>query len=140
MTSDTSRQDGARARLMVLFSIVAASALPIGCGGGDDAPAPAPAPAPTPAPQPLTCDDTMKTEFTTDAHTPVLLVKSFKTGDPLPVGHAGPDDPGRDPDVCVVKVLVGPGNPGPAGAPSTSPGIGIEVWLPRRPSGTSAST
>lgn len=26
--------------------------------------------------------------------------------------------------------MVGPGNPGPADAPSTSPGIGIEVWLP----------
>jgi feruloyl esterase len=33
-------------------------------------------------------------------------------------------------DVCVVKLNVGHRNPGPAGAPSTSPGIGIEVWLP----------
>lgn len=33
-------------------------------------------------------------------------------------------------DLCVVKVNVGPGNPGPADAPSTSAGIGIEVWLP----------
>ena len=32
--------------------------------------------------------------------------------------------------MCAVKLLVGPGNPGPVGAPSTSPGIGIEVWLP----------
>jgi hypothetical protein len=30
----------------------------------------------------------------------------------------------------VVKLNVGPGNPGPADAPSTSPGIGIEIWLP----------
>jgi feruloyl esterase len=29
-----------------------------------------------------------------------------------------------------VKLRVGPGNPGPADAPSTSAGIGIEVWLP----------
>ncbi len=32
----------------------------------------------------------------------------------------------------MVKLLVGPGNPGPAGLPSTSAGIGIEVWLPAR--------
>ncbi len=31
-----------------------------------------------------------------------------------------------------MKLLVGPGNPGPANAPSTSPGIGIEVWLPAK--------
>ncbi|MEJ7935562.1 tannase/feruloyl esterase family alpha/beta hydrolase [Sphingobium sp. AN558] len=35
-------------------------------------------------------------------------------------------------DLCMVKLLVGPGNPGPAGAPSTSAGIGIEVWLPAK--------
>lgn len=33
-------------------------------------------------------------------------------------------------DLCFVKLNVGPGNPGVAGAPSTSPGIGIEIWLP----------
>jgi feruloyl esterase len=30
----------------------------------------------------------------------------------------------------LIKLNVGPGNPGPADAPSTSPGIGLEVWLP----------
>lgn len=34
-------------------------------------------------------------------------------------------------DICLVKLVVGPGNPGPAGAPSTSEGIGIEIWLPQ---------
>ncbi|HWW24275.1 MAG TPA: hypothetical protein VNZ85_00080, partial [Caulobacter sp.] len=29
-----------------------------------------------------------------------------------------------------VKLNVGPGNPGVADAPSTSAGIGIEIWLP----------
>ena len=33
-------------------------------------------------------------------------------------------------DVCLIKLVVGPGNSGPEGAPSTSPGIGIEIWLP----------
>jgi len=33
-------------------------------------------------------------------------------------------------DVCAVKLLTGPGHPGPSDAPSTSAGIGIEVWLP----------
>ena len=61
----------------MLFSIVAASVLPVACGGGGDAPAPAP------APQALTCDDTMKTAFKPDANTTVLLVKSFKAGDPI---------------------------------------------------------
>jgi feruloyl esterase len=35
-------------------------------------------------------------------------------------------------DLCLVKLLVGPGNPGPGKAPSTSPGMGIEVWLPAK--------
>jgi feruloyl esterase len=33
-------------------------------------------------------------------------------------------------DLCMVKLLVGPGSSGPKTAPSTSAGIGIEVWLP----------
>ncbi len=32
--------------------------------------------------------------------------------------------------MCLVKLKVGPGNPGPQEARSTSEGIGIEVWLP----------
>jgi hypothetical protein len=80
----------------------------------------------------LACDDTMKTAFKPDLLTSVLLVHSFKKGDPLalPGAPATPTPPVAANDVCVVKLLVGPGNPGPAGAPSTSAGIGIEVWLP----------
>jgi feruloyl esterase len=79
----------------------------------------------------LSCDDTIKSAFKPDALTSVLLVKSFKTGDPLLLsGTANASTPVATSDVCVVKLLVGPGNPGPSDAPSTSSGIGIEVWLP----------
>ena len=128
MAFETSPREGAPARLRVLFSIVAASVLPVACGGGDDAPAPAP--APSPAPQALTCDDTMKAAFKPDANTTVLLVKSFKAGDPIALSGTTGTPPVAAKDLCFVKLNVGPGNPGPASAPSTSPGIGIEVWLP----------
>ena len=87
-----------------------------------------------PKPKLLSCDDTMKDEFRPDSLTTVLLVKAFKKGDPLALSGtpATPPPPTAASDVCVVKLLVGPGNPGPAGAPSTSAGIGIEVWLPTR--------
>jgi hypothetical protein len=35
-------------------------------------------------------------------------------------------------NLCLVKLNVGPGNSGPADAPSTSAGIGIEIWLPTK--------
>src|SRR5882724_5853072 len=80
----------------------------------------------------LACDDTMKDEFKPDSLTTVLLVKAFKKGEALALAGtpATPPPPLAANDVCVVKLLVGPGNPGPAGAPSTSAGIGIEMWLP----------
>src|SRR5437867_1108438 len=80
----------------------------------------------------LTCDDTLKNDFRPDLLTTVLLVKAFKKGDvlKLPATPTTPAPPVAANDVCVVKLLVGPGNPGPAGLPSTSAGIGIEVWLP----------
>jgi hypothetical protein len=80
----------------------------------------------------LQCDESLKDEFRPDSLTSVLLVKAFKAGDPLTLGTPNPNTPIAAKDVCVVKLLVGPGNPGPAGAPSTSPGIGIEIWLPAR--------
>jgi tannase/feruloyl esterase len=78
----------------------------------------------------LTCDDSLKNDFHPDSLTTVLLVKAFKKNEPLTLGTPTPTTPTAANDVCMVKLLVGPGNPGPAGAPSTSPGIGIEVWLP----------
>ena len=114
-------------RVSLLFSVAAASALTAGCGGDSS---PAPAPAPAPAPVALTCDDTMKTAFVPDANTTVLVVKSFKAGDPIALSGTTGTPPTAQQDLCFVKLNVGPGNPGPASAPSTSPGIGIEVWLP----------
>jgi len=82
----------------------------------------------------LACDDTMKDRFRPDRDTTVLLVKAFTKGEPLALSGtpATPAPPVADNDVCVVKLLVGPGHPGPEGLLSTSAGIGIEVWLPSR--------
>jgi len=63
------------------------------------------------------------------AGTTIALAKAFRKGDPLSIGPAN-GKPLAPADLCFVKVVVGPGNPGAADAPSTSMGIGIEIWLP----------
>jgi feruloyl esterase len=126
MTVDVSPHAAMRSRVALLFSIAAVAALSA-CGGGNHSSAPASAAAPTPTA--LTCDDSMKTAFAPDANTTVTLVKAFKKGDFLNLTGAT-SGPTADNDLCLVKLNVGPGNPGPASAPSTSSGIGIEVWLP----------
>ncbi|TWI62529.1 tannase/feruloyl esterase [Pseudoduganella lurida] len=82
----------------------------------------------------LSCDETLKSSFATDADTSVVLVKAFRKGEPLSLPGSPASKPGKpaDNDVCLVKLVVGPGNRGPANATSTSRGIGIEVWLPAR--------
>ncbi len=71
--------------------------------------------------------------FASDALTSVVLVTAFEAGDPLVLSEPAADyTPTAPADLFLVKLLVGPGNPGPPGAPSTSGGIGIEVWLPTR--------
>lgn len=77
----------------------------------------------------LACDESLKTSFRPDKLTKVIAVKAFRKGDPLTLDGVAPFDVATA-DLCMVKLIVGPGNPGPADAPSTSPGIGIEVWLP----------
>ncbi|HUR95615.1 MAG TPA: tannase/feruloyl esterase family alpha/beta hydrolase [Gemmatimonadales bacterium] len=92
----------------------------------------------------LACDEGLKAAMSSNADTKVLLVRQFKQGEPLLLTGA-PDTSARGAgvegapnatpptaglDLCMVKLLVGPGIPGPAGAPSTSAGIGIEVLLP----------
>jgi hypothetical protein len=78
------------------------------------------------------CDETLKTAFKPNADTTVTFVKAFSKGETLALADtpAMPPPAVAENDVCMVKLNVGPGNPGPAGAPSTSAGIGIEVWLP----------
>jgi len=122
-----------------------------GCNGGGDGPdadtpstpsqpdVPTPGPDPTPSPgpdtptpqTPLACDDSLIDAFTPDASTSVLLVKHFSKDEPIILaGEPNTRTPIAAANFCLVKLLVGPGNPGPEDAPSTSKGIGLEVWLP----------
>lgn len=85
----------------------------------------------------LSCDSSIAANFKPSAETKVLLVKAFKKGDAFPnpswVHMFVPSTPTTAvADLCLVKLLVGPGSPGPVGAPSTSAGIGIEIWLPAK--------
>jgi pimeloyl-ACP methyl ester carboxylesterase len=87
--------------------------------------------ASTDAPQtPLSCDMQSIGQIKIDAQTKVLAVQAFKAGEDVKLANSPAPFVKAPADVCMVKLLVGPGNPGPANAPSTSPGIGIEVWLP----------
>jgi pimeloyl-ACP methyl ester carboxylesterase len=81
---------------------------------------------------PLACDDGIKTAFHPDADTAVVAVRPVKKGEEL----ASQDVP-KPPivaaaDLCLVKLLVGPGVTAEKDntARSWSQGIGIEVWLP----------
>jgi feruloyl esterase len=66
--------------------------------------------------------------FAGEPDTTVLAAKSFSKGQLLPL--AGPQSYTAEHELCMVKLRVGPGTPGPAGAPSTQAGIGLEIWLP----------
>lgn len=126
MPTRPSRRSRPLAFLPAAPSLLAAVLLAACGGSGDDNP-----PIDPPAQTNLACDDTMKTAFKPAANTQVLLVKSFKKDDALLLsGTANANTVKAPADLCLVKLLVGPGNPGPADAPSTSAGIGLEVWLP----------
>ncbi|MNK95288.1 Tannase and feruloyl esterase [compost metagenome] len=139
-TFQSPRSDVRRPRRMAwqMEAAMALAAVLAGCGGSSNGPAfvAAPIATPTPPTQPsgptvLACDDTIKTGFKPDDQTTVLLVKAFRKGDPLALTEAvTADTPTAGNDLCLVKLNVGPGNPGPAEAPSTSAGIGLEIWLP----------
>lgn len=81
---------------------------------------------------PMACDMQGLGQLALDAQTRILAVQQFKAGDEVRLANSPAPHVKTPADVCLVKLVVGPGNPGPAGAPSTSPGIGIEVWLPAR--------
>ena len=81
--------------------------------------------------EPLACDDGLKTAFHPDADTAVVAVRQVKKGEEL----LAPDSPKpvtAAADLCLVKLLVGPGVTAEkdSTARSFSAGIGIEVWLP----------
>jgi hypothetical protein len=77
------------------------------------------------------CNDAIAQLFRPDRSTRVVQVAYFKQGEPLAFGlERGANTPIAAKNVCMVKIVVGPGNSGPADAPSTSEGIGIEIWLP----------
>ncbi len=78
----------------------------------------------------MACDDGLKS-VDLGSNTIVTLVRGFKVGDAISLATTPPaSTPSTTKDLCLVKVTVGPGSAGPVGAPSTSAGIGIEVWLP----------
>ncbi len=80
---------------------------------------------------PLACNDTLKS-VSLGADTRVLHVQPFKQGEPVKLANSPttPPPPNAPVDLCLVKLVVGPGSPGNPEHPSTSPGIGIEIWLP----------
>ena len=81
--------------------------------------------------EPLACDDGIKAAFRPDADTTVVAVRSVKKGEELKAPDA-PQPVTAAADLCLVKLLVGPGATAEKDktARSYSEGIGIEVWLP----------
>ena len=80
---------------------------------------------------PLSCDDGIKTAFRPDADTKVAAVRLVKKGEELKAPDASQPVTAAA-DLCLVKLLVGPGATAEKdkNARSYSEGIGIEVWLP----------
>jgi hypothetical protein len=79
----------------------------------------------------LACDDGIKAAFHPDADTSVVAVRQVKKGEELLAPDA-PKPVTAAADLCLVKLLVGPGVTAEKDvtARSYSAGIGIEVWLP----------
>jgi len=78
----------------------------------------------------LCSDDLLGLELAVP-ETSIVFAQHFAAGQTL--GLASNDLaalPPLDSPVCLVKLLVGPGSPGPEDAPSTAHGVGVEVLLP----------
>ena len=82
--------------------------------------------------EPLACDDGIKTAFRPDADTSVIAVRLVKKGEELKAPDVPQPPITAAADLCLVKLLVGPGATAEKDktARSYSEGIGIEVWLP----------
>lgn len=81
--------------------------------------------------EPLSCNEDLKQSLSLGDETSVNLVKAFKKGEPLNLtGEKSDKVEIAKNDLCLVKLNVGPGNPGSENSLSTSKGIGIEIWLP----------
>jgi pimeloyl-ACP methyl ester carboxylesterase len=82
--------------------------------------------------EPLACDDGIKTAFHPDADTTVVAVRLVKKGEELAAQDVPKPAMVAAADLCLVKLLVGPGVTAEkdSTARSYSQGIGIEVWLP----------
>ncbi len=126
---DRPRHQASRRQSAIALAIVLSAAAALaGCSDDDDEPPPVAS-----SPATLACDDTLKDSFKPDADTTVLLVKAYAANEAIALADtpADPAPPTAAVPMCLVKLIVGPGNPGPDDAPSTSSGIGIEVWLPQ---------
>jgi feruloyl esterase len=82
--------------------------------------------------EPLACDDGIKTAFRPDVDTTVIAVRQIKKGEELAAQDVPKPPMVAAADLCLVKLLVGPGVTAEkdSTARSYSQGIGIEVWLP----------
>ncbi len=82
--------------------------------------------------EPLACDDGIKTAFHPDVDTTVIAVRQIKKGEELAAQDVPKPPMVAAADLCLVKLLVGPGVTAEkdSTARSYSQGIGIELWLP----------
>ena len=81
---------------------------------------------------PLACDDGIKAAFHPDENTTVVAVRLVKKGEELAAVDVPKPPLIAAADLCLVKLLVGPGATAEKDKTSRSysEGIGIEVWLP----------